>query len=424
MSAYPAPMPSLARLYTLAVLGCLLLYFLSGPFVFSSFWGGPGFPVPILGLLTVLLPLLLVGRLLLAWQGSMPLTAWGLAGNGLLLLTTLQGVIGAGSVGETGPLLLLRTVTSAWMLWLGGEVLAQASRRAWWVVVGGGLAGCAAAVFAGVRIGILQTGEASMRFYTYDSVTGIPRQADYFAITDPLALLGVLLLARLRTRPVWALAAFTVTAGLLFVGFSRTSLALYLSGAALVVLQARAGVVIRAVMLAGLLGAGLAVTNLTPERLEVLNASVQRMGILVTDLDQDGSYLARQELQQRAERDVSKYWLTGRYGAEVIEHGVGEYAHNWLSYLISFGIVPFTVSLLLMLGGVWRAWRAGDVGALALIVAGIGSVLLSRAYIWPYIWFAVSLALHSRPLFAPAPSPQPESLWELLDDPVRADALR
>ncbi|WP_412027930.1 hypothetical protein [Deinococcus yunweiensis] len=264
-----------------------------------------------------------------------------------------------------------------------------------------------------MRIGIVQTGEVALRFYDYDPVTGVGKQADYFALTDPLALLGVLLLARLRTRPAWALMAFVLTTGLLFVGYSRTSLALYLSGAAIVVLQARAGVVIRAVLLAALLGAGLAVTNLTPERLDTLNASVQRMGILVTDLDEDSSYLARQELQQQAEADVARYWVAGRYGAEVIEHGPGQYAHNWLSYLVSFGIVPFVVSILLMLAGAWRAWRTGDAGALALILAGIGSIVLSRAYIWPYIWFAVSLALHTRPVPALAPAAQDDPLWEV-----------
>ncbi|WP_412027929.1 hypothetical protein [Deinococcus yunweiensis] len=136
------------RLYVIATLGALLLYFLSGPSVFSAFWGGPSLPFPVLGVLTALLPVLLVLRLLAAWRGTMPLTSWGLAGVGLLVLTSLQGVIGAGSVGETGPLLLLRTVTSAWVLWLGGEVLAQASRRAWWTVVGGGLLACAAAIVA------------------------------------------------------------------------------------------------------------------------------------------------------------------------------------------------------------------------------------------------------------------------------------
>lgn len=404
-------MLTFTRLYTLAALGSLLLYFLSGPLIFSAFWGGPAFPLPVLGVLTAIMPVLWVLRLIVARKGTLPLTPWGLAGGSLLTLTTAIALLGLGDVGDSGLPLFLRTVTSVWVLWLGGEVLMQASRRAWWTVVGLSVAALAVAIVAGVRIGAEQYGIVALRAFNSDLGTSF----DYFSLTDPLALLGVLLLARFRTRPLISLAVFIVIGGLLFLGYSRTSLALYLVGAALVAFQTRAGLLLRGLIIAGVAAAAFILGNLNQANLDVLNTSIQRMGVIITNLDEDDSYLARQDLQREAVADVGRYWLMGRYGAEVNERGPGTYAHNWLSYLVSYGVVPFLASIALMLGGVWRAWRARDVGALALIVAGIGSVMLSRAYVWPYLWFALSLALHTRLVLAPAPASavQDDVEWEL-----------
>lgn len=407
-------MLNVTRAYALLALGALTLYFISGPLIFSGFWGGPSVPFPILGLLTLILPVLLIGRIALAWRGAQPFSNGSLLGFSLLTLTSLLAVVGAATNADVAAAaasgLFVRTITSSWVLWLGAEALIHASRRGWNVVMGVSIFALCAAIIGGIRIGAERYGEVALRFY--DSATGL--QFDYFSLTDPLALLGVLLLARLRNRPALALLAFAGIGALLFLGYSRTSLAMYVAGAALVAIRASSGAFWRGLGAAIILVVGVALVNLPAANLDVINTSVQRMGILVTDLDEDNSLIQREELQAEALGDLGRYWLLGQYAAEVIERGGGTYAHNWTSYWISYGLFPLLASLVLIGYGLRRAYLARDVGAFVLLLVAAGSIALSRAYVWPYVWFALSLAVHARlPVWASAEDSAPlgEEPW-------------
>lgn len=386
---------NLTRLYQGLALGMLMLYFLSGPLIFSAFWGGPSLPFPILGFLTALLLPLIWLRLMAAWRRTLPLTGLNLTGMVLLAFTSLLAIVAvltSPAVAAVSNSLLPRTITSAWVLWLGAEALQRLTPKAWWRVVGVCVLGLGIAIFAGVRIGIQETGDVALRFYQSDTQTSF----DYFSLTDPLAVLGILMLARVRRYALPSILIFVVVGGLLFLGYSRTSLGMFVAGAALTAVFSPASAVWRSVLVAVIAVLGLSLTNLSDTNLAWLNTSAERMGIAITNLDEDNSFIERQQLNQELNDDLAQHWLTGMYAAEVTERVQGAYAHNWLSYWVSYGIVPFVTSLALMLLAAIHAFRRRDPAAFVLAVVAILSAVLTRAYVWPYIWFALGTAVHAK----------------------------
>ncbi|MGB9675527.1 MAG: hypothetical protein ACPLYW_02980, partial [Candidatus Nanoarchaeia archaeon] len=61
------------------------------------------------------------------------------------------------------------------------------------------------------------------------------------------------------------------------------------------------------------------------------------------------AWQARVEIFQKNLRVLADSWIFGEYMAEYIEFGPGGYVHNWLSFLVAYGIGPFFVFLVLTL---------------------------------------------------------------------------
>jgi len=75
----------------------------------------------------------------------------------------------------------------------------------------------------------------------------------------------------------------------------------------------------------------------------------------------------------------------------------GAYAHNWLSFLVAYGWFPSFCFCVLTVGGFRKALRleAGNPGRPGCFESPdlwTLAILLSRSYLWPYIWLALASA--------------------------------
>ncbi|MGB9614847.1 MAG: hypothetical protein ACPL3B_05065 [Fervidobacterium sp.] len=107
------------------------------------------------------------------------------------------------------------------------------------------------------------------------------------------------------------------------------------------------------------------------------------------------AWQARVEIFQKNLRVLADSWIFGEYMAEYIEFGPGGYVHNWLSFLVAYGIGPFFVFLVLTL---MMLKKSLDIFVLykqsfPLILFGfcLSAIIISRSYLWPYIWLSLGL---------------------------------
>jgi hypothetical protein len=119
---------------------------------------------------------------------------------------------------------------------------------------------------------------------------------------------------------------------------------------------------------------------------------------LVFDAGNDESYIARQELLATGIKTLQEHWLLGMPLAELWSERPGEYMHNYLSFWVCFGIIPFA-------GFIAVSWYC--IRKLALLLKNYPlnglimflvlyflfvyiEIVTSRSYIYPYVWACLS----------------------------------
>lgn len=135
---------------------------------------------------------------------------------------------------------------------------------------------------------------------------------------------------------------------------------------------------------------------------KMLNINVNlndRMTSILTNISDDGSFNDRKLLLNDGVNDISKHWFTGNMFAEIKSQGVtGGYIHNVLSYWQQFGIIPFLSIVLLIIYflcsdfKLYLMLRSSIVVEITFCLSTFIflSVILSRSYVNPYIWLALS----------------------------------
>ncbi|MEO0258419.1 MAG: hypothetical protein ABIM32_03165 [candidate division WOR-3 bacterium] len=108
----------------------------------------------------------------------------------------------------------------------------------------------------------------------------------------------------------------------------------------------------------------------------------------------ESARLRQWQLKQIPEFLRSDFILTGKFMYEVEEGlGQGSYVHNLLSIWMSYGLIPFIFFL------AWALWimldkiitfsvEETDPLRFAIILYGFLSILIARAYTWPFFWFS------------------------------------
>ena len=116
---------------------------------------------------------------------------------------------------------------------------------------------------------------------------------------------------------------------------------------------------------------------------------------LVSNYKTDGSLMERERYFDQSWSALKDHWLVGDFMSDFVEGRPGTYFHNWLSFWTNFGIVPFLLSVILIVSSLYRSVRQmrkdSDsptnqllfLWAIYIIIA----ITFSRSYDFYYIWF-------------------------------------
>lgn len=125
-----------------------------------------------------------------------------------------------------------------------------------------------------------------------------------------------------------------------------------------------------------------------------------RMLSILFNKQLDGSYQARNYIEQVTLKDLKNIWMTGYLFREMYIFGNGgSYIHNILSFLVSYGIIPFIILIFLIIYNCKKIifnLKYIDKNSYALISIFIFLLIesiVSRSYYYPYIWFCTYLQL-------------------------------
>lgn len=109
----------------------------------------------------------------------------------------------------------------------------------------------------------------------------------------------------------------------------------------------------------------------------------------------DPSMVARTQMLQIGLQDLKNIWVLGRFMRE-IEIGTG-YIHNWLSFWINYGILPFlifslTYIIYLMKAIVNYRHNSEILSAVVIIVSffTLIQIVFFRAYVYSTVWFSLA----------------------------------
>lgn len=136
------------------------------------------------------------------------------------------------------------------------------------------------------------------------------------------------------------------------------------------------------------------------------NHNVSRM-LAIVNLGEDPSYLGRAKIANMAFDEIKNNWFVGSYGGQVYvssdEHGArwGGYIHDFRSYWRQFGIIGFSIVLLIMvsiLHLIYESFKSVNQVKTNQVYFFISSLLLlellfSRGYTYPHISILVGLLL-------------------------------
>jgi O-antigen ligase len=117
----------------------------------------------------------------------------------------------------------------------------------------------------------------------------------------------------------------------------------------------------------------------------------------LTNYKTDGSYVFRGEIFDQRWRELEDNWLMGHYLSEYAAGRSGTYFHNWLSFWTNFGIVPFLLSVILIVSSLYRAVKQflkdsfSPINQLLLLwsIFVVIAISFSRSYDFYYIWFVL-----------------------------------
>ncbi len=130
-----------------------------------------------------------------------------------------------------------------------------------------------------------------------------------------------------------------------------------------------------------------------------INNRDNRMGVLLTDRERDGSFQGRKLLKTMGEETIRKNWFFGKFLYEVErDQKHGGYIHSIKSYWAEYGLIVFILVLFLSAYLLVKMsicfYREKENPILVFIfsytIYVVISLYFSRSYFSPYIWFVFS----------------------------------
>ncbi len=251
-----------------------------------------------------------------------------------------------------------------------------------------------ATILWGVLIGQKDYGEVVFYFWNSETRHGF----NYLVLADTLALCGLLLMGTWQSAPGRQLLTYFLACLFLFFSFSRAAFYLFVFWGAI-----HLGLSLRrfgsAVYCVSVLLLLLTLTLLGIYGTGFKNVkAVERMASLITELRTDPSFQTRQILLREGVEVLHKNWLLGNYMAEWRETGsLGGYIHNWLSFLVAYGIGPFSLfiflTLFLLAKGYLLLRRGTGPTPVVLLLFAFSAIALARSYVWHFVWFSLGFVV-------------------------------
>jgi len=382
------------RLYLFFATIITIAYFIAPSLTYFTFSLGVSFPYALV--FTSLGIFLVFFRIYLWSSGKLPTGVLGALTWLTLFFISMRAAVGYWEVYAYDPEGYIKTLPLAvvypFIMFLGGEAAAlnlDRFCRSLWL----GFLILAVTVLWGTYLGFINSGYFYVNFVNYQTDT----RFNYQTLGDALAIVALMLLSP-GQRGLFVLGAFA-TGFLLLLTYSRTSLLAFLGVWAVrgvlswkLPTRFRLDHLLRAGMVASLVFLFLFfyVWFLGQEFGQVALSRYQSLVSL-----EDESVNTRIQLFSEFTKLVEKYGLLGRFMYEVQEGGRGMYVHSVLSYWLEYGVLVFLLVLTILGLSFFKVVKSRHPAsplALNLLVFVVLSVLFSRSYVWPYLWFALGFA--------------------------------
>lgn len=227
---------------------------------------------------------------------------------------------------------------------------------------------------------------------------------DYNGYSDLYAFLSIFLIWLVK-NPLQKLLVYFIGSLILFFSFSRTPFYLFiLWGGVYVFVSLRRNVkktnhntissmvIVFSFLFFAIITLSFISRNFQVSQYDLIN----RMFILLKNPFEDQSVQSRIYVLKEGLNQIKRNWLFGCYMAEWWPNHIrGDYIHNWLSFLNAYGIGPFvtfvaiSISIFVKTHNIYR--RTKEIMFVALIGFSFSAILVSRSYIWPFIWFPIGV---------------------------------
>ncbi len=227
---------------------------------------------------------------------------------------------------------------------------------------------------------------------------------NYQVLSDTFAIISLLMMARYGATGLFQrLAIYGISALFLFLAYSRSSVAAFLlAGGILAVIQTwRSGR--RQKMLFGFaagaaLLSGVVVIIVLAKDAEDAGLSLLVQRFFSISTFRTSSFQERFQYWNQSLPLLKDYWLKGRFLYEAVLFEKGAYIHNWMSFWLAYGILPFLLSLGLLFWALTTAfvqrfsnpWAPLTCG---LLLYNLIMIVTARPYIWVYFWFTLALSM-------------------------------
>ena len=399
----PFSLSSFANLYLQAALALLLAFFHFPVIVYLLFALDLALPLSLIYSLPAFL--LLLWRLVLLISQELPLSnpALRLVWASLLAISA-RAFLGYFEMrpGQHAEYLrsLPLTIAYPWLLVLGGEALAYKYRAARSLLLLP-LTLTVLVVLSSVAANLQQYGRFHLYFHDYESGVSY----NYHWLGDTLAILSLLLSHRLLAQHrlgLWI--AFTLsTLMLLLLTLSRTSFIAFLASVVAMPFlhrfdHAHPGRLTTTRYLLAILLLLVATAAALIAFSDLLGEVITRISSLLSG--DDPSLQERRRLMGLFWKHLAAYGIFGGYLYELNEEGKGLYVHNMLSYWLEYGLLPFAMFLLALLASTRTSFKHLPhpvAGSAVIVLIFVLIALAARAYVWPFVWFAMAYAAAVRP---------------------------
>lgn len=146
----------------------------------------------------------------------------------------------------------------------------------------------------------------------------------------------------------------------------------------------------------------LIIFSLNKNNYETILYENNRMLVLLENILGDASFIGRQRHMIEGFNDILENFFIGKLFVGVLKDGqLGEYIHNIFSYWAEFGLIPFIILFYLNIKysivNIKYIFKNKEENYLLSILSlfSILVCLISRSYIYPYLWLGLSISIYN-----------------------------